>query len=103
MKVKTEKIKNIIEVSKNILASHKKFEKYRDKLGEQDLTIRQIEKTKNLMEIEAEWLENGIHELHCLAVECGIAQVEPLRYGEVNVSSGTGWQNGIIYRRKPNI
>jgi hypothetical protein len=44
-------------------------------------------------------LARDLHELHCLAVEIGIAQPEPSRYGERRASIGFGREMLENFRR----
>jgi len=103
MKVKTEKIKSIIEVSKQILTSHKKFEKNRDAMTDFDKSQKARDKHRNKMETEMQYIEERIHELHCLSVEAGIALFDKDRYKPHIYSEANGWGRVITTRREPKI
>ncbi|WP_137917117.1 hypothetical protein [Hydrogenophaga sp. 2FB] len=45
-------------------------------------------------------IDRGLHELHCLAVELGIASPQPERYGEKRVAAGFG-RHALEFRRAP--
>ncbi len=101
MKVKTEKIKGIIEVSKQILASHKKFEKFRDGMADFDLSQKRRDSLRNKMEAEAEYIEDRFHELHCLCVEARLAKYEEERYNDKQIKTSNGWGRLEVLRRSP--
>ena len=103
MKVKVEKLELIIEVLNKILVSHKKFEKNRDAMADFDKSQKYRDKARNIMETEAEYIEDMHHELHCLCVESGLADYNQLRYNDKIISSSNGWSSEIKTRRKPKI
>lgn len=45
-------------------------------------------------------IDRDMHELHCLAVEIGIADADPSRYGEKRISAGFG-RDCLEMRRAP--
>lgn len=103
MKINVNKMEEIIKVAKKVISSRKKIDKidaiYLDRQNSQN---RQ-NNARNKAQTEWEYIEDMMHELHCLNVEIGIAEKEPERYGEKEISSSNGWATLRKFRREPNI
>ena len=103
MKIDIEKLESIICTSKKIIASRKKIVKIDKVYLDRSSSQSKINNARNKAQTEFEYIEDMMHELHCLSVEVGIAEREEYRYGEKNITSSNGW--GVLkkYRREPNI
>lgn len=58
---------------------------------------RSVDRTGDVVQ-----LERQLHEIHCLAVELGLADLQPHRYGEKRISLGFGRET-LELRRTPAV
>ena len=101
MRIDISKMKEIVTVAKNIISSRKKVEKLDSVYLDKQSSQKRIEASRNKAETEMEYIEDMMHELHCLAVEIGIAEKDPDRYGEFQITSSNGWATLKKNRREP--
>ena len=101
-KVNIDKLTKLIEISKEIIKSQKKVD-YLNQSYALDSTNSQRGRIRNKQESECEYMEKQLHELHCIAVEIGIADLDESRYGEKTITTGSGWHEQKILKRRPNI
>lgn len=100
MRIETEKIKEIIKVSKLILSARKKIDSLEIQINPQISQSRR-NSIRNKCQTNHEFIEDMMHELHCLSVEVGIAEREEERYGEFEITSSNGWSVLKKLRREP--
>lgn len=102
--INEDKLKEIINTAKELLKDHQKYEQIRDKrMGSNDISRRQLANLNNKLDTYAESINLKNHELHCLAVEFGIADRQDDRYTEKEFTNHTGWYKAVITYREPRV
>lgn len=96
-------MEEIIKVSKIVISSRKKIDKIDAVYLNRENSQNKKNNARNKAQTEWEYIEDMMHELHCLGVEVGIAEPEPERYGDIEISSSNGWATLKKYRREPKI
>ena len=103
MKIEITKLEAIINTSKKIIASRKKITKIDAVYLDSSNSQSKINNARNKAQIEFEYIEDMMHELHCLSVEIGVAEKEAERYGEKAVTSSNGWSTLKKQKREPQL
>lgn len=96
----------LLKFAKEYLSSLKKQEKL-SKQGHElygTATRTRMARIRDDIQTNGEHIMRIEHELHCLAVELGIAKKEEWRYGNKNIGAATGEMHGSIreLRREPS-
>lgn len=92
-------IKQAQRTKKALLDAQKKSERQRN--AGLDASPKRRQALAQATRTAFEDVDTQAHELHCLAVELGIAQPEPERYGEKSIRwNGCDW---AVHRRYPKI
>ena len=102
--INEDKLKEIISTAKELLKDHQKFEQLRNKrMMSVDISRKQLANINNKTDTYAESINMKTHELHCLAVEFGIADRQEDRYTEKEFTNYTGWYNSVKTFREPRV
>lgn len=102
MKIDINKMQEIISISKKVISSRNKIDKLDAVYLNRETSQSRQNNARNKAQTEWEYIEDMMHELHCLAVEVDIAEREDERYGEKIITSSNGWAELKKLRREPN-
>jgi len=102
MKVDTNKLDALIKCAKYLKKLEVSYQRNSSvaAIMDGDTSMKKRNAAFNKMETDAEAIEDQLHELHCLAVELGVADRDDSRYGETIVAGGRGIERKF-YKREP--
>ena len=103
MKIYINKLEDMTKIIKKVISSRKKIDKIDSVYLNRNNSQSKQNNARNKAQTEWEYIEDMMHELHCLSVEIGISEKDNERYGEKIITSSNGWATVKKLRREPII
>lgn len=102
-KFNEKKMEQLVRVARDLIKTGKSYDRTIMAMLEPALTPSKKNALRNKMETAAEYIEDQLHELHCVCVELELADPQQWRYGEKKITSANGWAQLLKVRRHPQV